>query len=168
MDPCISEHSSSIIHLINPLFLDIKIVSNFSLLEMMTNQALNFCYPVCVLITGHSGPVLNTQLPLARLNPSSEAGNLSILDPADGCQESLGPLLILSLPPPSASTSQRDEPILCQAEHRRLETDTASAPLECTGAKKNLQSAMKAIASSPGSFENAFRSSYVTYFPLRN
>lgn len=51
------------------------------------------------------------------------------------------------------SPTQRDVPILWQAGHKRVETETARPPLELTSAK-NLEEYHGAIASGPRSFEN--------------
>ena len=67
----------------------------------MTNQAPNLWCPDCLLLASHPEPVLNMGLPLPRINlPSKTEILLYIQDPEHEWEESLGPLLIMSLPSP--------------------------------------------------------------------
>lgn len=82
------------------------------------NQALGIWYPDCVLPAGHPEPILSVGLPLPRLSSPLRLKLLYIQAPEHGWEESLDPLLLVSLSLPSASTTQKDVPILWQAGHR--------------------------------------------------
>lgn len=134
-----------------------RLFPNFPLLETMTNQALHFWYPDCMFIAGHPEPVVSRQLPCpGSIQPLRlELCSTFKIQHIDG-KNHLVLLLILSLSPLSASTSQKDVPFCGRWDTGELKQTLLLRSMELTNAKK-FGKCHEVIASSPGSFETVFR-----------